>query len=121
MLFALADGAAEIADGRAGEAVAVAIYNPELDGGASCGETGMIEALKEMEDIAASPISDLSSERLAKFQVLIVPDPYRLGKGGKDWQESLPKFAKAGGGILYSFHCPAMRPERKHQSWKHMP
>ena len=91
--------------------MAVAIYNPELDGGASCGEKGILDALKKMPDLAASVIPDLSEDSLAKHRVLVVPDVYRLGKGGEGWEESLPKFVKAGGGIFYSFHCPAMRPE----------
>jgi len=102
---------AEDVTGRTGAAVAVAIYSPELDGGASCGETGILEALKKMKDLEATAISELSADSLAKYRVLIVPDVYRLGKGGEGWQESLPKFVKGGGGILYSFHCPAMRPE----------
>jgi len=111
LVVVLVDAAAEVPHPQADAVPAVAVYNPELDGGASCGEKGILDALKRMPDLAASAISDLSAEFLAKHQVLIVPDVFRLGKGGQGWEESLPKFVNDGGGIFYSFHCPAMRPE----------
>ena len=107
----LTNAAAEDAEQQADAAPGVAVYCPELDGGASCGETGILDALKKMDDLAASAITDLSPDSLAKCRVLIVPDVYQLGKGGQDWNEAVPKFGRDGGGVLYSFHCPAMPPE----------
>ena len=92
-------------------ATSVAIYNPETDGGSSCGEKGIFDALSKMRGINPDFVTELSEGSLGEFDVLVVPDVYRLGKKGKGWEDALRAFNKRGGGIFYSFHCPAMPPQ----------
>lgn len=73
-------------------AVSVAVYNPETDGGVSCGERGIFDALKKREDIEPELVTELSNKSLRRFDVLVVPDVFRVGQKGKGWAGCIEEF-----------------------------
>jgi len=103
----------KIRTGTGGNApIRVAVYDGDAAGGTTYGETGILDALKNADGIAAKRVTALLLPVLFDFDVLVLPDAHGIGLTplsdfaghqigvGTDWRANVLAFVAAGGGLL---------------------
>ena len=107
------------------EKIKVAIYKEDPEGMETYGETGIYNAIKETKDMQPEFISEMTSEKLKDFRLLIITK-----KNWKDtdykpksWKENVRKWVNAGHGamVMHEVAGCTVRPAKRHYKWNLFP
>jgi len=109
----------------AGEKTRVGIYKEDMDGLSTYGEKGMFDALKETDDIEPRYLSEISTEALKDFDVLIISKRNwnKTDYRPDDWKEDVRNWVRGGHGVMCMHEtagCTVPRWQR-HYQWDLFP